>query len=103
MSNYFEGLGVTTAELESGTVVMVPYGQVNTLVNGGPCLIAWAIVRRRVDEHRTATAIALSDKYWLDVYLSADSPPLPQMYAAGEILGVPALGLQMAGAPDRTL
>ena len=39
-------------------------------------------------------------QYWLDVYLIPDGPPMPQMYRVGEILGVPALGLHMDGAPD---
>jgi hypothetical protein len=30
-------------------------------------------------------------------------PPTPQMYRASEIIGVPALGLTMKGAPERNL
>lgn len=82
--------------MQPGTVVMVPVGGINAVVNGGPCIIAWAVVRGPADDMVSAppgTAV------WLDVYLSRDTPPLAQMYRADEILGVPALGLTMEGAP----
>lgn len=96
MTNYFENLGVTRLELEPGMTVMVPVGGINTRVNGMPCLIAWAVVRERADEVDGPDGL-----WWLDVYMSGVSDTaLPQQYRAGEILGIPAWGLTMAGAPE---
>jgi hypothetical protein len=101
MENYFEGLGVTTRELAPGTVVMVAVGQGVAHINGDPCLIAWAVVRGPATEKDIeAVGVDPGDTYWLDVYAIPGGDPLPQMYRAGEILGVPALGLRMDGAPD---
>lgn len=96
MNTRFQGVGVTARELKPDAVVMVPVGQVNAVVNGGPCIIAWAVVRGPADDTVGAPPGTV---VWLDVYLSPDSPPLAQMYRADEILGVPALGLTMGGAP----
>lgn len=90
MNGRFEGVGVTARELEPGTAVMVPVGKVNAQINGGPCVIAWAVVREPAVRDR-------ADVWWLDVYMSP-GVALPQMYQADEILGVPALGLSMDGA-----
>ena len=90
MKDYFEGLGVTRRELEPGTAVMVPVGRISAAVNGQPCIVAWAVVRGPGPDENT---------HWLDVYTIPGGPPLPQMYQWGEILGVPALGLSMDGAP----
>lgn len=99
MGTRFEGVGVTERELEPGTVVMVPVGQVNALVNGGPCMIAWAVVKGRAAKNAAAAFTDPSEMWWLDVYMVPGAPPLPQMYRADTILGVPALGLRMDGAP----
>jgi hypothetical protein len=96
MDARFEGVGVTARELKPGTVVMVPVGQVNALVNGGPCIIAWAVVRGPASETGAAAFTDPSAMWWLDVYLSPGAP-LPQMCRADTILGVPALGLRMDG------
>lgn len=93
-SEDFEGLGITKRELQPGTAVMVPVGRAAAAVNGQPCVIAWAIVRGLA-----ASGGGMPETWWLDVYAVPGGPPLPQMYRATEILGVPALGLSMAGAP----
>lgn len=99
MSTRFEGVGVTARELRPGTVVMVPVGQLNALVNGGPCVIAWAVVTGRAGLRRRRGPLPdPSEMWWLDVYLGSGTPPLPQMYRADAILGVPAPGLRMDGA-----
>lgn len=79
---------------------MVPVGRLVAHINGNPCLIAWAVVVGPADEIEPVS-VDPADKYWLDVYMIPGGPPLPQMYPAGEILGVPALGLTMDGAPGR--
>lgn len=102
MCEHFEGLGVTVRELQPGTIVMVPVGRLVAAVNGHPCLIAWAIVRGPAGD--AAAKLGMSgERYWLDVYTIPGGPPVPQMYAPGEIIGVPALGLSMDGAPERSL
>lgn len=105
MGNQWEGVGVTARELTADTVVMVPVGQANTMVNGGPCVIAWAVVRGPADDRAPGDP---QGRWWLEVYLAPGAAPLPQMYRAEEILGVPALGLHMDtlglhsdGAPTR--
>jgi hypothetical protein len=100
MCEYFEGLGVTERELEPGTVVMVPVGRLVAHINGNPVVIAWATVRGPAIE---GEAISPDATYWLDVYSIPGGPPVPQMYRAGEIVGVPGLGLSMDGAPERVL
>ena len=99
MSAHLEGLGVTPRELKPGTAVMVPVGQIAALVNGGPCVIAWAVVLGPASESDTVQFDDPDQWYWLNVYMVPGGPPLPQMYRADTILGVPALGLQMDGAP----
>lgn len=99
MADRFEGVGVTPRELKPGTVVMVPVGQVTALVNGGPCIIAWAQVLEPVTADDAAVFTDPKSMWWLNVYLSPYGPPMPQMYRADTILGVPALGLHMTGAP----
>ncbi len=94
-----EGVGVTPRELTAGTVVMVPTGDASAVVNGGPCVIAWAVVRGPADDAAVTDPQA---KWWLDVHM-APGVVLQQMYRCGQILGVPALGLRMDGAPDRQL
>lgn len=102
MNKHLEGVGITTRELEPGTVVMVPVGQISAVVNGGPCVIAWAVVRGPAGD--AADVFTDPDSmYWLDVYAIPGGAPLPQMYHAGSILGVPAIGLQMDGAPQRAV
>lgn len=100
MCERWEGVGVTPRELEPGTVVMVPVGQGAAIINGGPCIIAWAIVRGPASEDDAAVFTDPTRKYWLDVY-TGPGVFLPQMYAADQILGVPALGLNQEGAPSR--
>lgn len=99
-----EGVGITPRELMTpGTVVMVPVGAVSAVVNGGPCLVAWAVVVGPASESDSSVFTDPEGMFWLDVYMAPGVPPLPQMYRADQILGVPALGLQMAGAPTRVL
>jgi hypothetical protein len=100
MVTQHEGVGVTPRELVSGTAVMVPVGAIASTVNGGPCIIAWAVVRGPADEADTKVLTDPAARYWLDVHMVPDGPPLPQTYRADEILGVPALGLRMDGAPE---
>jgi hypothetical protein len=97
MENMLEGVGVTPRELAAGTVVMVPVGRFAANINGQPCVVAWAVVRGPVNDGQDVTDPAAS--WWLDVYTIPGGDPMPQMYRAGEILGVPALGLSMDGAP----
>lgn len=97
----FEGVGVTAQQLKPGTVVMVPVGQINAVVNGGPCGIAWAVVRGPASETNPARLTDPSAKWWLDVYMDSGQP-LPQMYQVDTILGVPMPGLSMQGAPPAT-
>lgn len=94
-----DGIGITAQELTPGTAVMVPVGEIAAAVNGGPCIIAWAVVRGPASETDAAVFVDPSAMYWLDVYMVPGGPPLPQMYRADAILGVPALGLHMDGAP----
>lgn len=99
MRSALEGVGITAHELTPGTIVMVPVGQGAALGNGQPCIIAWAVVRGPAS---TADAAQFTDPaamHWLDVYMAPGHPPMPQMYRADNILGVPALGLHMHGAP----
>lgn len=96
-SKHHEGVGITPRELRPGTVVMVPVGAIAALTNGQPCIIAWAAVLGAVDQGQDPTDP--DGRWWLDVYAIPGGPPMPQMYRAGEVLGVPALGLQMEGAP----
>lgn len=98
MCEFFEGLGITERELEPGTAVMVS-PSTTAHVNGHPCVIAWAVVLGPADERE----VSRKKTYWLDVYSIPGGPPVPQMYRAGEILGIPGLGLSMDGAPDRSL
>lgn len=97
MCEKWEGLGVTPRELQPGTVVMVPVGQGNALVNGDPCIIASATVRGRASDADASVFVNPADVYWLDVEMGPGIV-LPQMYPAGQILGVPALGLSMAAS-----
>lgn len=99
-SERFEGVGVTVQELQPDTAVMVPVGQANALVNGDPCIIAWAVVRGRASQTEALPDTDPAALWWLDVYM-APGVRLPQMYRADTILGVPALGLRMDGAPAR--
>ncbi len=94
-----QGLGVTARELQPGSVVMVAVGGISAKVNGGPCTIAWAVVRGPASDRDASVFVNPDDVWWLDVYTIPAGPPLPQMYAAGDILGVPALGMSMVGAP----
>jgi hypothetical protein len=91
MCKQWEGLGVTPNELTPGTNVMVPVGQGNAIINGGPCIIAWATVRGPAGDD---AAVFTDPKavYWLDVHMGP-GVSLLQMYPADQILGVPALGL----------
>lgn len=98
MTERFQGVGITERELRPGTIVMVPVGQISATVNGGPCVIAWAEVLRPATGSESATFVDHFGVWWLNVYLAPGSP-LPQMYRADDILGIPALGLNMAGAP----
>jgi len=99
MGKRWEGVGVTPRDLTAGAVVMVPAGQVSAAANGGPCIIAWAVV---VGPDDYDDAVGPKAKWWLDVYTGGPgAPPLPQAYRAEEILGVPALGLSHEGAPPR--
>lgn len=95
----FEGLGITEAELRPGTFVMVPVGQVSATVNGGPCVIALARVIRPATGSESAVYVDHFGVWWLDVFMVPGGTPLPQMYRADDILGIPALGLTMDGVP----
>lgn len=106
MCERWEGLGVTPRELMTpGTVVMVPVGQAAAIINGGPCIVAWATVIGPATEADAAVFTDPSAMYWLEVH-NGPGVTLPQMYRADQILGVPALGLKMAEgtvATDRQL
>lgn len=95
-----EGVGISERELTPGTAVMVPVGAGS--VNGDSTVIAWAVVRGPAGAADAAVFADPAAMYWLDVYVVPGGPPLPQMYRADAILGVPTLGLSMLGAPDRT-
>lgn len=97
MCERWEGLGVTPAELlKPGTAVMVPVGMVSAVVNGGPCVIAWARVRGPAEDHVDPEGTIRPDSmWWLDVHMGPGAV-LAQMYRADQILGVPAMGLSMA-------
>lgn len=99
MCERWEGLGVTPNELQPGTTVMVPVGQANAIVNGGPCIVAWATVRGPAGDSGASVFVDPTSVYWLDVHMGP-GVSLPQMYRADQILGVPALGLTMAEAPQ---
>lgn len=99
MSERFQGVGITERELRPGTFVMVPVGQVSAMVNGGPCIIAMAKVLRQATGSEAAVYVDHFGVWWLDVYMVPGGEPLPQMYRADDILGVPALGLSMDGVP----
>lgn len=99
MGDRFEGLGVTERELAEGTLVMVPVGQGNALVNGQPCIIAMARVLGPAGD-AAVSFVKPESVYWLDVYAIPGGEPLPQMYPADQILGIPALGLTMQGVPE---
>jgi hypothetical protein len=103
MENPHDGLGVTSRELIPGTAVMVAAGRGVTHVNGNPypCVIAWAVVRGPATETDAATHPDPHSVWWLDVYIIPGGEPLPQMYRADEIIGIPVLGLHMDGAPAR--
>lgn len=79
---------------------MVPVGATAAMVNGGPCIIAWAIVQGPASKAAAASQVDPTAMWWLDVYMIPGGPPLPQMYRADAILGVPALGLHMDAAPS---
>lgn len=91
----FQGVGITERELRPGTKVMVPVGQMSALVNGGPCVIALAEVIRPATGNESAVYVDHFAVWWLNVHLVPGGEPLPQMYHADQILGVPALGLSM--------
>lgn len=91
-NNRWQGLGVTRAELEPGRAVMVASGTVAAQVNGGPAIICYAEVIGPADESSASVMIDPSDVWWLAVFTGAGEP-LPQMYRADEILGIPAIGL----------
>lgn len=97
MCERWEGLGVTPNELVPGTVVMVPVGQTNAVINGQPCIVAWATVTGPAGDDDAPVGPA--SMYWLDVHMGPGAT-LPQMYRADQILGIPALGLSMA-SPER--
>ena len=97
----FEGVGVTPRELVEGTIVMVPVGEIAAWVNGHPCVIAWAVVIGPAEEGTDPTNPKA--QWWLNVYSTGGGEPMPQMYPAEKILGVPAIGLTMQGAPPPTV
>jgi len=86
----WEGLGVPEGMLRPGLAVMVAAGTVSAVVNGTPAIVCYATVIGRADE---------PGMWWLRVYLGAGEP-LPQMYRADHILGVPAIGLAPAPVPS---
>jgi len=99
MTDRLEGVGITPRELVPDTIVMVPVGEIPALVNGHPCVIAWAVV---IGPVTTDTDPAdPKGRWWLNVYQGGGV--LPQMYPAEKILGVPAIGLTMNGAPPPTI
>lgn len=85
-----EGLGVPDPVLRPGLVVAVPLGRIPAAVNGTECVITLGTVLGRAPES--------DDTWWLEVYCGAGIR-LEQMYRAGEILGVPALGLEIPPRP----
>lgn len=103
MKKRFEGVGITSRELKPGTAVMVPVGALAAQANGHPCVIAWAIVQGPAEEAAAARPDDPDGVWWLDVYNIPGGPPIPQMYRAADILGVPGLGLSMDGAPPVTI
>jgi len=95
MCKQFEGVGVTRDELRAGVQVMVPVGATASVVNGTPCIIAWATVVGAVSERDASVMVDPSDMWWLDVHVASGVSGLPQMYRADEILGVPAPSLSL--------
>jgi hypothetical protein len=93
------GLGVTAGEMQTGTVVMVAVGGLVARTRGHACTIAWAVVQGPASGKHAALYTNPKQMWWLDVYMIPGGPPIPQMYRADQILGVPALGLSMLGAP----
>ncbi len=51
----------------------------------------------RASDDDTSRMVDPADVWWLDVHMGP-GVTLPQMYRADQILGVPAVGLSMAGA-----
>ena len=103
MTSKLPQYGVTPRELTPGTHVMVVVGAVAAAVNGGPCIVAYAVVIGLAVEGARPEDVKPDDLYWLDLYMIPGGPPVPQQYRAREILGIPALGLSMDGAPPRSL
>lgn len=100
MCERWEGLGVTPSELAPGAIVMVPVGQASAIVNGGPCIVAWATVRGPASGENAFRYTDPAAVYWLNVHMGP-GVTLRQMYRADQILGVPACGLTMAATPAR--
>lgn len=86
-------------ELRPGTRVMVLAAGIAGIVNDHPALVAMAEVVGPADQDAAPSRDG-SDRWWLNVHMGPGVPPLPQMYRRCEILGIPALGLTMAGLPD---
>jgi hypothetical protein len=95
MCDQFEGIGVTRNELQPGTIVLVAVGRIAALVNGHPCVIAPAeVMRPASDDERRTYKDPDVEVWWLNVF-TAPGVHLPQMYRVDEILGLPALSLQI--------
>lgn len=66
---------------------------------GQPPVVALArVVRRATTSEASSTQDPTAPRWWLDTYWGPDQP-LRQMYAASEILGLPAVGLVAAAEP----
>lgn len=94
MCEQFEGIGVTRDELRKGTIVMVAVGRIPALANGQPCVIAPAVVMGPASDADRQVFRDAPEMWWLEVH-TARGVCLPQMYRADEILGVPALSLDL--------
>jgi len=78
-----ENAGVPASMIEPGLAVMVTVGAVNSAVNGGATVVAYAVVAGPAGE---------DGKWWVEVHTGGGTT-LPQMYRETEFLGVPAAGL----------
>jgi len=67
--------------------VMVPVGQISAELYDHPPVLCLARVVGTHDQLEPRVT-----RWWLDVWPDPGGPPLPQLYRAEEILGVPAYG-----------
>lgn len=78
--------------LPVGMAVMVPVGAIAAEINGHPTVIAMATVMGQASPTDREVIPGDAEVWWLEVH-AGHGARLPQMYRRGEILGVPAVGL----------